>query len=551
MNPIIRRELLDLLRTRKALAAEFGLAAAAALLVLVRWPTGGVGDLNGTAALQVLRVYGYGLLACLLLVLPAFPATAIVRERVRGTLALLLNSPMSPTRIYLGKLGGALGFTALLLLMTVQGAAACYALGGSTMSGGVGLLYAVLGAAAVQVAALGLYVSSRAQTTDGALRATYAAVLGVTFVPLAAHYLIPRDNAILDIVASWFGALSPVPAAMEVVGHGGLGIPGSDYGSGAVLRYLIVAGLTSLLLAVMTVRKLARAPLDVARAAGVMTDDRSRGERAARRVLYLVDPKRRTRGIGRWVNPVMVKEFRSRKFGRADWTLRLVALTAILSLALSVVAAGGALGWGVEVIGGALVILQAALLILFAPSLAAGLVSAERESGTWTLLRTTPLTPGRIVRGKLMSVAWPVLLLLVATFPGYVVMTTLKPETAHQVERVLICLGVTAAFAVLVGAAASSVFRTTAAATAAAYLVLAAVCVGPLLVWLGRDAPFGHRTVEAALTIDPVAAALRAADTPGFTQYDLLPANWWVIGSACVVLLGVLAVRVRQLYRPE
>lgn len=551
MNPIIRRELLDLLRTRKALAAQLGLAAATALLVLVRWPTGGVGDLNGSAALQVLRVYGYGLLACLLLVLPAFPATALVRERVRGTLALLLNSPMSPGRIYLGKLGGALGFTALLLLMTVQGAAACYALGGSTMSGGVGLLYAVLAGTAVQVATLGLYVSSRAQSTDGALRTTYAAVLAVAFVPLVAHYLIPRDNAILDAVASWFGALSPVPAAMEVVGHGGLGIPGSDYGSGAVVRYLVVASLTSLLLGWLTVRKLARAPLDVAKAAGVMTDDRSRGQRAARRVMYLVDPKRRSRGIAWFMNPVMVKEFRSRKFGRANWTLRLVALTAILSLGLSVVAAVGALGWGVEVIGGALVILQAALLILFAPSLAGGLISAERESGTWTLLRTTPLSPGRIVRGKLMSVAWPVLLLLLATFPGYVVMTTLKPETAHQVEKVLICLAVTAAFAVLVGAAASSLFKATAAATAASYLVLAAVCVGPLLVWLGRDAPFGHRTVEAALTVNPVAAALHAADTPGFTQYELLPANWWVIGAASVALLGVLSVRVRQLYRPE
>ena len=571
MNPIIRRELLDLLRTRKALAAQLGLAAATALLVLVRWPSGGVGDLNGTAALQVLRVYGYGLLACLLLVLPAFPATAIVRERVGGTLALLLNSPMSPTQIYLGKLGGALGFTALLLLMTVQGAAACYALGGSTMSGGVGLLYVVLAGAAVQVAALGLFVSSRAQATDGALRTTYGAVLAIAFIPLVAHYLIPRDDAVLndlavsfgapnlfprnggvlDAVASWLGAFSPIPATMEVVGHGGVGIPGSDYGSGAVFRFLVVAGVMSLIFALLTIRKLARAPLDVAKAAGVMTDDRSRKERAARRVLFLVDPNRRTKGTSRWVNPVMVKEFRSRKFGRANWTLRLVALTAILSLGLSVVAAVGALGWGVEIIGGALVILQAALLILFAPSLAAGLISSERESGTWTLLRTTPLTPGRIIRGKLMSVAWPVLLLLVATFPGYVVMTTLKPETAHQVEKVLICLAVTAAFAVLVGAAASSLFKATAAATAASYLTLAAVCVAPLLVWLGRDAPFGHRTVETALMIDPVAAALHAADTPGFTQYELLPMNWWVIGAASVVLLGVLSFRTRQLYRPE
>jgi hypothetical protein len=130
-------------------------------------------------------------------------------------------------------------------------------------------------------------------------------------------------------------------------------------------------------------------------------------------------------------------------------------------------------------------------------------------------------------------------------------MTTVKPELAHQVVRVVGCLGLTAVFAVLVGAAASATLRTTAAATATANLVLVAVCIAPLLAWLARDAPFGHRTVEAAMAVSPVAAALRAADTPGFAEYDLLPANWWVIGAASLALLVVLVARTRQLCRPE
>src|SRR5260370_28112493 len=102
--------------------------------------------------------------------------------------------------------------------------------------------------------------------------------------------------------------------------------------------------------------------------------------------MFLVDPQRRSGTMRLWVNPVMVKEFRSRRFGRSHWTLRLIAISAILSLALSYIAASGALGWGVEAIGGPLVVLQVALLILFPPSLAAGLVSAEPESGSWELL---------------------------------------------------------------------------------------------------------------------------------------------------------------------
>jgi ABC-type transport system involved in multi-copper enzyme maturation permease subunit len=247
----------------------------------------------------------------------------------------------------------------------------------------------------------------------------------------------------------------------------------------------------------------------------------------------------------------MMKEFRTRRFGRSHWTLRLIAVTAVLSLTLSYLAAAGALNWGIEAVGGALVLLQTALLILFAPSLAAGLVSSEREGGGWQLLRATPLSPGKILRGKLASAAWPLLLLMCGTLPGYVVLMTIQPELWGQVWRVVGCLGATAVFAVLASAAASSVFRTTAAATAASYLVIVAVCLLPLLVWLGRDAPFGHRTVEVALMVSPVAAALSAAETPGFSAYRLLPENWWVMGGTSAVLLVFLWLRTRQLYRPE
>ena len=74
MNPIIRRELLEVLRTRKAVALQLGLALACALLVLVRWPTGDTGRPHRRPSLEVLRIFGYGLLAGILLLVPAFPA---------------------------------------------------------------------------------------------------------------------------------------------------------------------------------------------------------------------------------------------------------------------------------------------------------------------------------------------------------------------------------------------------------------------------------------------------------------------------------------------
>jgi ABC-type transport system involved in multi-copper enzyme maturation permease subunit len=575
MNPIIRRELLEVLRRRRAVALQICLAVACAVLVLVRWPTGDVVDLDGARSWGVLRVFGYGMLAAVVLLVPAFPATSLVREKVKGTLALLLNSPMRPWSIYLGKFGGVLGFTAVLLVMTLPAAAACNALGGTSSSGGVTKLYVVLGMAAVQFSTLALLVSSQSQSTDGALRWSYALVLTVSVAVLAPHVLLQGRTDFAAEAASWLRCISPVPSVMEVLGQRDAGSQGFASTGSTVARYLLLSTLVSICCALATIARLNHRLLDRSRSAGVMTEDRSRKGRAARRIFFLVDPQKRSGNTSLWVNPVLVKEFRTRRFGRSHWMLRMIALSAILSLGLSYVAASGALDWGVELIGGALVLLQVALLILFAPSLAAGLISAERESGTWQLLRMTPISPGAVLRAKLLSVAWPVLLLLCATLPGYVVLMTIKPTLIAQVQRVVVCLVLTAGFCILVSTAASSLFQTTAKATTASYLILMAICIGPLLIWLGRDAPFGHATVQTALTISPVATALQASETPGFTQYELVRANWlsvgsaghvldsllneirwtlanwWIVGTTCVVLLVFLRLRVGQLCSPE
>ncbi|MFM7149061.1 MAG: ABC transporter, partial [Gemmataceae bacterium] len=120
-----------------------------------------------------------------------------------------------------------------------------------------------------------------------------------------------------------------------------------------------------------------------------------------------------------------------------------------------------------------------------------------------------------------------------------------------QVQRVVLCLLATAVFAVLLSTAASTLFRSTATATTTAYLLLLAICVGPMLIWLGRDAPFGHYTVQSFLMVNPVAAALQASDTPGFSQYDLLPFNWYLMGICCLLLLVFLRIRIWYLCRPE
>ncbi len=132
----------------------------------------------------------------------------------------------------------------------------------------------------------------------------------------------------------------------------------------------------------------------------------------------------------------MVKEFRSRQFGRLHWLLRIVGGCAIVSLGLAFAATLGSRNGSVETIG-AMLFRYRRLLLSIPPSLASGLISSERESGSWELLRMTPLSASRIVRGKLLSVIWTLLILLMASLPGYGVMIWIKP-ILEQIIRILI-----------------------------------------------------------------------------------------------------------------
>lgn len=551
-NPIIQRELISILRSRKALAMQVCPAVVFALLVILRWPTDDRVGLAGVQAQEVFRLFGYGLLATIVMLVPVFPATSVVREKTQGTLALLLNSLMGSWSIYFGKLMGVLGFAFLPLLMSLPAAAACYAMGGISFLDDLVTLYVILALLTIQYTALALLVSSYANSTDEALRATFALILLIAVVSLGPYQFL-QGKPYYGFVgaAELLRCISPIPAVMEILGHGDAGSKGLVAATGVPMRFVLLTLLSTVYLMVRTATRLKQTMFDRPRPQGLITDDRSTPVRWFRRTVFLVDPQRRNKATGPLTNPVMIKEFRSRRFGRSHWMLRLVAACAMVSLLLTHAAIAGTFDWGVETIGGIMVVLQVALIVLLTPSLAAGLISSEHENGGWTLMLMTPLSASRIVRGKLISVFWPLMLTLFATLPGYAVMMWIKPILAQQISYVLICLVLTAVFSMMLSATVSSFFRRTAPATIIAYAMLVALYGGTMLFWLGRDAPFGQSVVQSALTINPMAAALTILEVPGFTQYDLVPATWWFTGGAILVCVIALGVQTWRLTRPQ
>lgn len=550
-NPIIHRELIRVLRDRRVLWLQCGLSIAFTLLIALRWPTEPRMALSGSRSQEVFRLFAYGLLGAMLLLLPVYPATSIVRERRQGTLALLLNTPLGPLQIFLGKLLAILGFAGLLLTVSLPAAAACHALGGVSLSGDIFGVYGILILTAMQCTAVGLLVSTLVTTTDAAVRVTYGSVLALTVVTLLPHFFFLGAEGPIADVSEWLRCVSPLAAMLDRLGAADVGTHGIASATNVSGRFVGLSLVVTCVASVWCVSRLNHTLFDQVRSAGAMSNDQGLFVRVIRRLIFLVDPKRRSGAIGRFTNPVMVKEFRCRRFGRLHWLLRLVAVCTILSLALAILSTTRTIEWDVATIGALLVLMQVSLLVLITPSLAAGLISTERETQGWVLLQMTPMSVGRIVWGKLLSVLLTLALVLCATLPGYVVMVYIDPGQKLQVQRVVACLCLTALFAMLSSAALGSFFRRTAQATAAAYVLLIAVCGTPLLIWLGRDAPFGHDTVEAALVVNPIAAALTVIRLPGFRDYELLPDHWWWLGSFSAVSLLLLLWQTRCLTQPQ
>ena len=550
-NPILRRELFSRLRSPKTFLAILSVAVLSSLLVLLRWPTDSTIDLVSQGAIQVFRPVAFALAVAVMMLIPAFPAVALVSERRKGTLALLLNSPTTPFQIYLGKFSGNVLLAAVIFSVSLPALAACFAMGGISVVDHIGPLLLVLFGMAIQYTAVGLWVSVLVNSTDESLRWTYAAVLALAVFSVGPTIFVGKLSGIKSLLAHWITAISPISALQDITGSQA---QASEIGiSTSWLDFLIASVVITLLLAVVTLRKLDPRLLDRARPTGRVKGRTkpTKPQSWLRRISYLVDPNQTKGNIPWWLNPVMVKEFRTRKFGRLHWLIRLVAVSGIVSLLLTVVAATGSVSWGVERIAPTMVLLQVALLLFLGPCLGANLIASEVESGGWELLRASPVSPIRILIGKLMSTIWTLLLMLLATLPGYLVMGYIQPAMSGQVGNVLISLVVAILMVTTMSACISAFCKTTAVATATSYAVLLTLFAGTLLIWVARDKPFGPLLVERALLLNPAAGALAEMKTPGFEQYRLTPESWYLGLGISFVCLTILTLRIWRMTRPN
>ena len=226
-NPIIHREVLGALRTRKAIIMQTLFFLAAALLIWRYWPAQGLQDIGGTQAQKILQVLSLGMLGVVAMFAPAFTAASLTGELERNTLESIFTSLLKPWEIALGKILGALAF--LMLIVLSGGVVLCvpFLLGGIS-AGKVIAILGILLLTAAYLGMIGLLVSSMMHRSYRAIIVTYAALLAVLVVfalpawPISNH-LVSRAGvptvlrAVLHVICS----LSPLEAMLSlVVGEG-------------------------------------------------------------------------------------------------------------------------------------------------------------------------------------------------------------------------------------------------------------------------------------------------------------------------------------------
>ncbi len=248
LNPVMRRELVERWRGRRAVATitvylavlggilyllyRVGLAALAAQL--------GFGADTATAGPALGRFLFDGLLfSVLLLVLfvsPGYAAAQLSGERERRTLPLLQLTLLRPHQIVLGKLGASVAWLTLLVTAALPLGAATFFLGGVALPdllfGGLFILVVAVG-----VAGVALGISSLTRRTTAAVVLTYATVLalslGTGFLAIVEFVLTSRgpetNSTPVSLYANPFFGLADAAGAGDVgeglFGGFGFGLP--------------------------------------------------------------------------------------------------------------------------------------------------------------------------------------------------------------------------------------------------------------------------------------------------------------------------------------
>ncbi len=551
MNPVLRKDILALLRLARIAAVFVVFVGLLATLVLMTWPQQGLVPLASKGQDNLLLGLVMGQLLLLILAVPGVASVQLTEEKEGNTLEMLYATRLSPLSIIIGKLFSAISFPVLLLLAGLP-FLALLNYRGDVDQRQIVLCYAVLVVTAVLLALTSLAISAICKTSATALVVAYMIVLlvcGAVMVPALIMLDVQEDPSVAQGL-HYLRSISPVAAAMSI-----LRPSVNDFGGqirSNLPAWQVFFGFSALITlgsAAIVALKLSRPPIQAERGGAPVSDE----ERTlGRKLMFLIDDKRQRKPIGSF-NPLISKEKRTNQVRSGKWMIRIFYGAAVLGLLLSLMALyGGSEHENVlSYVATVIVSLQFAILALVTPSLASPVVSSEIEADTFEMLRMTRLGGGKIFWGKFIPAFIPSLLPVIAMIPAWIVVSFVNENYIHYAIDLAPITFLALLMCSTIALACSSLFASSARATVIAYMVVAGIFVIPMLAWWGSGTILATPVAAKIAMISPLAVALdmRPGQSVVALTSGMLTQHLIVVGLICVVALLVARVRLGQLMR--
>lgn len=261
--------------------------------------------------------------------------------------------------------------------------------------------------------------------------------------------------------------------------------------------------------------------------------------------------KRFPSGLRLGVNPIIVKELRSRMRGvRAFATLTAVLLLlggVSYALFQMVLVTSRYSGTPVSPLIGqtlfaGLAMLELMLVCGITPAVTAGAISGEQERETYEMLLATPLRPASILWGKLVSALGYIFLLIFAAVPMASLVFIFGGVAPRDMLKALVFLIVLAVMMGVLGLFMSALFRRTGRATVVSYLVVIILLFAPSFLAAAVGILRGMEPPRWILVPSPINALFSALAPSMSTDlgglFYLLGGNFWM-GSSPISQTGI------------
>jgi ABC-type transport system involved in multi-copper enzyme maturation permease subunit len=482
-NPIFNRELLSLLRSKKAfvlLTVYLGLSIG---IVLLSWPREATSLLlQGAVSRELFGIFGLGQTLLLALLIPATLGACMTTEKEGETLDLLLTTPVSADQIVLGKLASGLSYFLLLELASAPVLLLCFVIGGLSSEDVFGL-YTYLTLQIILYGLTSVNCSIYFHRTHIAVILSYVLV-GIEAVVMNAAY---GDGLAFLSSGTW----------VLFVVFGGLAVAGLYAAARSGVR-----------------RPYSPVPKTIEE-----EDTQGTSGLIIRRDHYpdkLIVPPRRVRPLVDGVNPILDKELQAEIYGGGSLFIRLViqfgtvlSLVALFWVLASVVRRGDSTlqpeyPYFCFIIG---------YIMTLAPSIAATTFTHEKEEHTIESLVLTLIPRRRIVIGKFLAISRVVgALTLLNCFCFLIIVFLSSFQFGQLLALAMVVLTVTT-FTTALGMTLSLYCRTTLAATISTYFLLFAVFLGPVLLQMFLTRLFPTLSVQSFTFLEYLSPFLACKST--------------------------------------